>query len=266
MDDQTLLVDRDDHVAVLTINRPGKLNALDAGLRDGIPAVAEELRADDAVRAVVITGAGQGFCSGVDLTGGRRPDPSELNQNQRLDDLAWVGRMALAVYGLDKPTVAAVNGVAAGAGMSLALACDLRVGGRNARFKTVFLERSLSAEAGMSYLLPRIVGYSRAADLLLTSREVRSDEAYHMGLLDRLVDEGEDPVEAAVELARQMASLPPLASRAAKRALQRNLDADFREALRYEAVTSGYARRAPNDAREAIASFRERRPPKFTGT
>ena len=265
MDDQTLLVDRHDSVAVVTLNRPAKLNAMDASLRDGIPALAAKLRGDDQVRAVVITGAGKGFCSGVDLTGGR-PDRSELSQNQRLDDLAWVGRLALGVYGLDKPTVAAVNGVAAGAGMSLALACDLRVGGPNARFKVIFLERSLSAEAGMSYLLPRIIGYSRAADLLFTSREVRSDEAYRMGLLDRLVDEGEDVVECGVELARQMAAMPPLALRSAKRALQHNLDAEFNEALRYEAVTSGWARRAPNDAQEAIASFRERRPPRFTGT
>ena len=265
MDDQTLLVDRHDSVAVVTLNRPAKLNAMDASLRDGIPALAAKLRGDDQVRAVVITGAGKGFCSGVDLTGGR-PDRSELSQNQRLDDLAWVGRLALGVYGLDKPTVAAVNGVAAGAGMCLALACDLRVGGPNARFKVIFLERSLSAEAGMSYLLPRIIGYSRAADLLFTSREVRSDEAYRMGLLDRLVDEGEDVVECGVELARQMAAMPPLALRSAKRALQHNLDAEFNEALRYEAVTSGWARRAPNDAQEAIASFRERRPPRFTGT
>ena len=265
MDDQTLLVDRHDSVAVVTLNRPAKLNAMDASLRDGIPALAARLRSDDQVRAVVITGAGKGFCSGVDLTGGPR-DRSDLSQNQRLDDLAWVGRLALGVYGLDKPTVAAVNGVAAGAGMSLALACDLRVGGPNARFKVIFLERSLSAEAGMSYLLPRIIGYSRAADLLFTSREVRSDEAYRMGLLDRLVDEGEDVVECGVELARQMAAMPPLALRSAKRALQHNLDAEFNEALRYEAVTSGWARRAPNDAQEAIASFRERRPPTFTGT
>ena len=265
MDDQTLLVDRHDSVAVVTLNRPAKLNAMDASLRDGIPALAAKLRGDDQVRAVVITGAGKGFCSGVDLTGGR-PDRSELSQNQRLDDLAWVGRLALGVYGLDKPTVAAVNGVAAGAGMSLALACDLRVGGPNARFKVIFLERSLSAEAGMSYLLPRIIGYSRAADLLFTSGEVRSDEAYRMGLLDRLVNEGEDVVECSVELAGQMAAMPPLALRSAKRAIQHNLDADFTEALRYEAVTSGWARRAPNDAQEAIASFRERRPPRFTGT
>jgi 2-(1,2-epoxy-1,2-dihydrophenyl)acetyl-CoA isomerase len=265
MDDQTLLVDLHDCVAVVTLNRPAKLNAMDASLRDGIPALAARLRADDEVRAVVITGAGKGFCSGVDLTGGR-PDRSELSQNERLDDLAWVGRLALGVYGLDKPTVAAVNGVAAGAGMSLALACDLRVGGPKTRFKVIFLERSLSAEAGMSYLLPRIIGYSRAADLLFTSREVRSDEAYRMGLLDRLVNEGEDVVECGVELARQMAAMPPLALRSAKRALQHNLDADFNEALRYEAVTSGWARRAPNDAQEAIASFRERRPPRFTGT
>ena len=110
--------------------------------------------------------------------------------------MGWVGRQALAVYGLDKPTIAAVNGVAAGAGMSLALACDLRVGDGTARFRTVFAERSLSPDSGMSYFLPRIIGYSRAADLIFTSRDVGAEEAYRLGLLDRLVEA--DVVGAAV--------------------------------------------------------------------
>src|SRR5881227_3978426 len=127
-----LTVERRDRVAVVTLNRPDKLNALDAILRDEILAVCQELGEDDDVRAVVVTGAGRGFCSGVDLTGAR-PGAREQTQNERLDELGWVGRQALAVYGLDKPTIAAVNGVAAGAGMSLALACDMRVGDHTTR-------------------------------------------------------------------------------------------------------------------------------------
>jgi enoyl-CoA hydratase/carnithine racemase len=263
---QNLNVERRDRVAVVTLNRPDKLNALDAILRDEILAVAEELGADDEVWAVVLTGAGRGFCSGVDLTGARPTEEREQSQSQRLDELGWVGRQALAIYGLDKPTIAAVNGVAAGAGMSLALACDLRVGDASTRFRTVFVERNLSPDSGMSFFLPRIVGYSRAADMIMTSRDVGADDAYRMGLLDRLAGEGESLVETAVKFGALIASRPPLAVRSAKRVLQHNLQVDLEDALRYEMAGLSYARRARNDAREAMESFRERRPAKFTGT
>jgi 2-(1,2-epoxy-1,2-dihydrophenyl)acetyl-CoA isomerase len=259
-----LSIQRAGHVAIVTLNRPDKLNALNSELRRGILDAAAELGEDDEVRAVVITGSGRGFCSGVDLSGARPTPASEQSQSQRLDEFGWVGRQAIALYELDKPTIAAVNGVAAGAGMSLALSCDMRVGSHHARFRTVFLERSLSPDSGMSFFLPRIVGYSRAADLIFTSRDVDADEAYRLGLLDRLV-EG-DLVKEAVSLAEQMAAWPPLALRSAKRVLQHNLEVDLRQALRYETAGLGYARRAPNDVREAGASFRERRRANFTGT
>ena len=183
-----------------------------------------------------------------------------------LDELGWVGRQALAVHGCDKPTIAAVNGVAAGAGMSLALACDLRIGSPATRFRTVFLERNLSPDSGMSWFLPRIVGSSRAADLLFTSRDVDGEEAYRLGLLDRIVADPTVLVEAAVDLASQIAALPPVAMRSAKRVLQHNLGVGLEGALRYEMAGLSYARKARNDGAEAMASFREKRPPKFTGT
>jgi len=260
---EQLELERREHVALVTLNRPEKLNALSGQLSAELLAVSAELADDDEVWAVVLTGAGRGFCSGADLTGAR-PERDAPPQNQRLDEMGWVGRQALAVYGLDKPTIAAVNGVAAGAGMSLALACDLRVGDQAARFRTVFAERSLSPDSGMSYFLPRIVGYSRAADLVFTSRDVGAEEAYRLGLLDRLVES--DVVVAAVELATQITALPPVAIRSAKRVLQHNLTVGLEEALRYETAGLGYARRAPNDVRESGLSFRERRPAHFTGT
>ena len=259
-----VLVERTGHVAVLTLNRPHKLNALDGELRDAMHDAVETVRTDDDVRAVVVTGAGRGFCSGADLTsGGGEPRPP--SQNDHLDELGWVGRQALALYGLDKPVIAAVNGVAAGAGMSLALACDMRVGSENARFKTVFIERNLSPDSGMSFFLPRIVGYSRAADLIYTSRAVDAEEAYRMGLLDRLVDHDE-LLERAIELASQMADWPPLALRVSKRVLQHNVECDLADALRYELTSLSYGNRAVNDRKESLAAFRERRKPKFTGT
>jgi enoyl-CoA hydratase/carnithine racemase len=266
----SLLVDVHDHVAVVTMNRPDRLNALNGALRSETLEVVAALKDDDEVRALVLTGAGRGFCAGVDLGGGDRAraaatDGPPQSQNQRLDELGWVGRQALAFFGFDKPTIAAVNGVAAGAGMSLALACDVRVGSPASRFRTVFLERNLSPDSGMSWFLPRIIGYSRAADLIFSSRDVDGDEAYRLGLLDRLVPE-QDVVAQAVQLAAQMAALPPLAMRSAKRVLQHNLDVDLEDGLRYEMAGLAYARKARNDAQEAFRSFAEKRPGVFTGT
>ena len=263
MSEQPLLLDKRGHVAVLTLNRPAKLNALDAGLRDATLAAIDSVRADDAVRAVVFTGAGRGFCSGADLTAGGASKPP--TQNDHLDDLGWVGRQALALHQLDKPAIAAVNGVAAGAGMSLALACDLRVGSPQSRFKTVFIERNLSPDSGMSFFLPRIVGYSRAADLIYTSRAVDAEEAHRIGLLDRLAAHDE-LLDAAVELAAEMAAWPPLALRMSKRVLQHNVECDLPTALRFELASLAVGNRAVNDRKESIAAFRERRKPTYTGT
>lgn len=261
---ENLTVEVKDHVALITLNRPDKLNAISRELHREMVRVCAELREDDSVRAIVWTGAGRGFCSGADLTGGPRQQEGTPPRSERLDEFGWVGAQAIAVYRLDKPTIAAVNGVAAGAGMSLALACDLRVGSEQSRFKTVFIERSLSPDSGMSFFLPRIVGYSRAADLIFTSRNVDAEEAYRIGLLDRLVPHAQ-LLDEALALARQIAFWPPVAMQSAKRVLQHNTEVDLEAALRYETAGLGFARRAPHDVAEARASFIERRPPVFTG-
>ena len=264
---QDLTLERDGKIAVMTLRRPEKLNALGAVLHDEIEAVCAEVGADDDIRALIITGEGRGFSAGADLTSGRTVDPDAVPpQSERLDEFGWVGRQAMAVYGLEKPTIAAVNGVAVGAGMSLALACDLRVGSSQSRFKTVFIERNLSPDSGMSYFLPRIVGYSTAVDLIFTSRSVMGEEAQQLGLLDRLVDH-EELLDEALKLANEIAVWPPLAMRAAKRTVQRNLQADdLREALRNESSGLCFSGLAPNDAKESRLSFSEKRPPNFTGT
>ena len=260
-----LRLERDGHIAVATLDRPDKLNALSRELSREILDLCEQVNGDDDIWVLVITGAGRGFCSGVDLTGQRPAEQPEPSHADRVDELGWVGRQALSVSGIAKPTIAAVNGVAAGAGMSLALACDMRTGDSRSRFRTVFAERSLSPDSGMSYFLPRIVGYSRAADLIFTSRDIGGEEAYRLGLLDRLAD-GEGALEEAVRLATVVASLPPIAIRSGKRVLQHNMTVGLEEALRYETAGLNYARKAPNDSAESMLSFRERRAPKFTGT
>ncbi|MCY4014287.1 MAG: enoyl-CoA hydratase/isomerase family protein [Gammaproteobacteria bacterium] len=265
MTDAALLVEKTEHVAVLTLNRPQKLNALNGELRDAMLDAIADVKADDTVRAVIFTGAGRGFCSGADLTGGGGGQNTAPTQNEHLDDLGWVGRQALAVYGLNKPVIGAVNGVAAGAGMSLALACDVRVGTEKSRFKTVFIERNLSPDSGMSFFLPRIVGYSRATDLIYTSRTVDAEEAHRIGLLDRLVDH-DDLMESALELAGQMTSWPPLALRMSKRVLQHNMECDLETALRFELTSLSFGNKAVNDRKESIAAFLEKRKPSYTGT
>jgi 2-(1,2-epoxy-1,2-dihydrophenyl)acetyl-CoA isomerase len=263
-------------VAIITLNRPDRLNAIGQAVREEVHAAVQAAHEDDTVRAAIITGAGRGFCSGADLSGaatraaaggggGNGGVPSPFAQTERLDEMGWVGRWAKRFAHFDKPLIAAVNGVAAGAGMSMALACDMRIGSTNARFKTVFVERNLSPDSGMSYFLPRIVGYSRAADLVMTSRAVNAEEAYRIGLLDRLVAP-ESLVDEAVAVAQEMSQWPPLAVRMAKRVLQHNQDAELDEALRYESVALGFARKATNDTKESIASFAEKRQGVYTGT
>lgn len=263
-DENVLLIERRDKVAILTMNRPDRLNALSPELREGLMHTCRELREDDAVWAVILTGAGRGFCSGVDLRA-ERPAHEQPSRQDRLDVYGWVGRLSTAIYRtLDKPIIAAVNGVAAGAGMSIALACDMRVGSARTRFKTVFIERSLSPDTGMSYFLPRIVGYSRACDLIFTSRFVEAEEALRIGLLDRLVGE-EQVMDEAVELANQIATWPPVAMQSAKRVLQQSMASTFEEQLYNESYGLQMARRAPHDVQESRDSFLERRPPRFTG-
>lgn len=260
-------------VAVLTLNRPERLNAISAGLRNDVHSAVERARDDDEVRALVITGAGRGFCSGADLLGGADRAaaglqvalPEPRNQTERLDEMNWVGRWAKLFYTFDKPLIGAINGVAAGAGMSMALACDVRIGSDKARFKTVFVERNLSPDSGMSFFLPRIVGYAHAADLIFTSRAVEADEALRLGLLNRIVPD-DQLVEAAVAYAEEMAQWPPLAIRSAKRVLQHSMEKEIDDALRYELAGLGFARKAVNDARESRAAFLEKRKGVYTGS
>lgn len=261
---EALTLEIADDVATVTLNRPEKLNALDATLRRETLEVCAQLKNDDDVRAVIFTGAGRGFCSGADLTAPRPENPPQPTWQEMLDEDSWVGRQAKAVYLIDKPTIAAVNGVAAGAGMSLALACDIRVGSENTRFKTVFIERNLAPDAGMTYFLPRIVGSGNALDMILTSRTVAGEEALRMGLLQRLVAHPQLMDEARA-VAQQIAAHPPLAAMASKRSVQRSLDHNFEEQTRYEIRAISLARQATNDARESGRAFREKRSPRYTG-
>lgn len=261
--------ERRGRIGVLTLNNPDRLNALSAAMRAEVQQALAAARADDEIRAVVLTGAGRGFCSGADLAAGaavmadRPPEPKD--QAERLDELGWVGRWAMMWADFDKPVVGAINGVAAGAGLSTAMACDVRIGSEHARFKSVFIERNLSPDSGLSFFLPRVVGYAAAADMIFTSRAVGAEEALRIGLLNRLVSAGE-LIDAAVAYAEEMAGWPPLAMRMSKRVLQRNQECGLEEALCNESVGLSFARRATNDAKESRLAFVEKRKGVYTGT
>jgi 2-(1,2-epoxy-1,2-dihydrophenyl)acetyl-CoA isomerase len=258
-------VDKEAHIATATLNKPERLNAIDRQDHRDLLEVCQRIQQDDAVWVVIWTGAGRGFCAGADIRQARPPDeqaPPDLNQ--LLDEGSWISRQGDTLYGIDKPMIAAINGVAAGAGFSLALCCDIRVGCENSRFLTVYQERNLPPEGGMSFLLPRIVGAGRALDLSLTSRPVEAEEAYRIGLLDRLVPTSQ-LLPTARSIAEQICRLPPSAARMTKRALQRALEADFAEATHYEVQASSLTRRASHDSEEAERAFLEKRRPTFLG-
>ncbi len=264
MEYETIKYETDEYVGIVTLNRPEKLNALNATLRDELEQVCAQIYQTDSIRAVVITGSGRGFCSGADVSGPAPQREEAPSQNSRLDDMGWVGRLASAIYEIGVPSIAAMNGVAAGAGMSLALGCDMRVGHSGSRFRTVFAERGLSPDTGMSFFLPRIIGYARAADLIFTSRDVNGEEAYRLGLLDRLVEQ-DQVMGTAIEVAKLVSALPPMAIRSGKRVLQQNMSKNFHDALRNETQGLQFARRSPHDAAEQRSAFVEKRKPTFTG-
>jgi len=256
-------IDKSRHVATVTLNKPERLNAIDQQDKVDILDVIDRLQQDDDVWVIVWTGAGRGFCSGADLQG-PRPEALDTPLNELLDEDSWIAHQGKALYAVDKPMIAAVNGVAAGAGFSLALCCDLRIGTPHSRFVTVFQERSLPPEGGMSFLLSRIVGLSRAMDLSLTSRRVDAEEAFRIGLLDRLVPT-EELMSTAHALADRMCQLPPAAVRVSKRAIRLGLEATFAEASANETRYGSLARRAKHDAEESAKAFVERRAPHYRG-
>ncbi|WP_369829924.1 enoyl-CoA hydratase/isomerase family protein [Mycobacterium sp. E2238] len=224
-----------DGVVVLRLNRPKQLNAINEAMQTELRQTLADLATDPSVRAVVLTGAGRGFCAGVDV---RDFGPSMLDATApALERMRFQERMASlaeAVRALPQPVIAAVNGPCVGAGLALCLGADIRICSQNASFGNAAILLGLSgAEMGMSYHLPRIVGTSVAADWMLTGRTVSAAEADRRGLVSELV-EPDRLAERAVELASQIAGHSPLGAQLTKRALQVNTDADFSAALELE--------------------------------
>ena len=248
-----------DAVATITLDRPDALNALTVPLKHELLAAFEQVAGDAAVRAVVLTGAGRAFCAGQDLRERLEPDAAPLEDEIRLR----YNPLVRAMVGLEKPLIGAINGVAAGAGASLALACDLRIAAEGASFLLAFGRVGLVPDSGATWLLPRLIGGAKAAELALTGAALSAADAERLGLVLRVVPAGE-LAAAAQALAAHLAEGAPRALALTKRALAASWDATLEEQLETEADFQGQAG-ATADHAEGVAAFVERRPPRFTG-
>ena len=267
-----LLCEIEAGVATITLNRPDKRNALSNELTPALRRVLLDADTDPTVRCVVITGAGRAFCSGGDVSGmggNASPPPMASDAPKRTIDDAIRNlqqgqeTLTLRLFDLSKPTIAALPGAAAGAGMSIALACDLRIAAQSAFITTAFANIGLSGDYGGSWLLTRLVGPSRAKELYYTSRRVGADEGLALGIFNEVV--ADDELMARTQtLAGSIASGPPIALRYMKENLNRAVGADLRSALAMEADRMVRCTRT-DDHKEAVQAFMAKRKPTFRG-
>ncbi len=259
---ETLILERADGVATLTLNRPDKKNAVSGQMWRELEQVFAEVSERKEDRVLVITGAGDGFCSGQDLM-----DPVNAKDFNGTGGALWsmrrVGRIALSLHEMPKPTIAAVNGVAAGAGANLALGCDLIFAGESARFSQIFSKRGLNVDFGGSWILPRLVGMHKAKELVLLGDMLSAEEAERFGLVNRVVPDA-SLLEVVGEVAVRLAAGPPLALSMAKRALNQSFTRGMAEALETEAIAQTVAF-GSRDVMEAMDAFVNKRAPEFTG-
>src|SRR6266487_4389582 len=248
---ETLIVDRADGVVTVTLNRPEKKNAINGPMWRELIEVFDEVADTPGDRVLVITGAGDGFCSGADLSPGNNPDlevqPGGIGSTFR--QMRVVGRAALRLHHLPQPTIAAVNGVAAGAGLNMALGCDLIVASERARFTEIFSKRGLNVDFGGSWLLPRLVGLHKAKELVFFAD---------------IVDAAEALAKITTELAARLAALPPVQLSLSKRLLNQSFSVSMADALEFE-DTAQAMNFASKDTAEAMVAFLQKREPKFTG-
>jgi 2-(1,2-epoxy-1,2-dihydrophenyl)acetyl-CoA isomerase len=270
MTDQDELLSRvDDHVLWITLNRPDAQNALTWPMRDGVADLLENASADLAVRCVVITGNGKGFCTGADLRS--RPAPvakpegapeRAVGDAARMIRRGWQ-RLVASVLDCEKPVIAAVNGTAAGGGAHLALACDIVVMAEGARIIEVFIRRGIIPDAGGAYLLPRLIGLQKAKELMFLGDDVNADDALRLGLVNRVVP-ADKLLDTAAEYAQRLAAGPTRAIATIKWLANRSFESDRATAFQEEAWAQELVN-ATDDAREGVQAFVERRSPEFKG-
>ncbi len=251
----------EDGVAVLTLNRPENLNALSDDIRLGLLDSLTRLGADNAIGCIVLTGAGRGFCAGGDVkTMGSR---SAKVFEERAAGIALSGRIPMLMHNTPKPIIGMINGVAVGAGLSMAAACDIRIAARSARFGTGFIKIGLSGDWGGTWTLTRLVGTAKARELFYTGEMIDAEEALHIGLVNKVVDDA-DLFAATMAMARRIASMPHVALGYTKKNLAAAETGGFADSLDMEAFNQARCSQM-EDHREAVQAFKEKRKPVFTG-
>jgi enoyl-CoA hydratase/carnithine racemase len=253
-----ILVERAGGLVTVTLNRPDRLNAITNYMWEELARIFHEVshRADD--RVLVVTGAGTAFCSGADLGSG-----TGVSERSAIDHMRIVGEAAMALHRVPKPTIARVDGVAAGAGLNLALGCDLVAASDRSRFSEIFARRGLSVDFGGSWLLPRLVGLHKAKELVLLADILNASEAAEAGLVNRVVPANELDSLVASWVERLVAG-PPIALSLSKQLLNKSFETSMDQAVEAEAQAQA-VNSSSADAREARAAFQEKREPRFEG-
>ncbi len=257
----TMLLDVSDRIATLTLNRPDKLNALNGELMEALVPIIERLAEDKEVRCVVITGAGRGFCAGGDIagmaSGEAMPNENPVTRLRRLEETSRL------LHEMPKPTIAMVNGPAAGAGLSIALACDIRIAGESARFGTAFIRIGFSGDFGGTWMLQRLVGPAKARELYFTGDLIDAREAERIGMVNRVIPNDQLAGETRA-LAERMAKGPPIAMARMKQNMNLGLASDYSTLL--DAEAEGMIMTAmTEDNQEAVKAFLEKRSATFHG-
>jgi 2-(1,2-epoxy-1,2-dihydrophenyl)acetyl-CoA isomerase len=263
----------EDGVGILTLNRPDKLNAVSWERAEELARTLVELRENDEVRVIVLTGAGRAFCAGGDVDfisgDGDRPmpgtsDPSRpIPRSQRKTPGGPFVDVVRQIVAVDKPVIAAIHGPAVGAGLGYAMACDRRFGDTTTKMSAIFTNVGVSPDCGVSYFLPRLVGFSNAMMLVETAKILNAEEAKEIGLLDELVPEGTD-LEAAMAYAKTLASRASVAVDMARRLIHMSQVCTLEEMLDYEAI-AGVSVAGSLDAKEGATAFLEKRKPVYKG-
>ncbi len=259
MNYETLIYQKTDKIARITLNRPEVLNALNAQMLRELPEAIEQASKDDDVRVVIIAGAGRSFCAGGD----HRHIEALRGPSEGIADFTFTEKVILGLQRMGKPTIAMVNGPAVGGGFDIALACDMRIGSENARFMVAFTRIGLVPGTGSGWLLPRIVGLSKACRIIFTGDLVEAEEAHQMGLLDWLVP-SDRLEEEAMALASRLAQGPPIAISFDKMVIYEGLNSDFETALKLGSMCERLCL-GTEDFKEGIRAFAEKRPPVFRG-
>ena len=254
---ETLIIDvADNGVVTVTMNRPEKKNAADAVMWDELRDTWNALAVDPEVRAVIMTGAGDAFCSGADLGGQGRDRHQLISMN-------LIHQTVEALYSIMVPVIAKVNGVAAGAGMNMALACDLILARDQARFSEIFARRGLSVDFGGTWVLPRLIGLHRAKELAFFADVISAEQAAEFGIVNKVVPHDQLDSEPK-DWADRLAARTPLALAMTKRMLTLNASNDFKSALEAEGMAQT-VNFYTQDTKEAVAAFLDKRDPKFQG-